>query len=178
LGQQNNIPVVIETTNDVRSACIGIWVKAGARNEAVEKNGISHFLEHMFFKGTNSLTSKDIAMEIDSIGGELNAFTSCENTTFYIKNNLDKQNPVLVHCAKGHHRSAAVVVAFLIRYKNWDFVKAYEYINKLRPYALRRDTCMSKNVFMYYLHLNNKKCDFECKQHGSVHYCECKNSVT
>jgi len=82
---KNNIPAVIETTNDVRSACIGIWVKAGARNESVEKNGISHFLEHMFFKGTNSLTSKDIAMEIDSIGGELNAFTSCENTTFYIK---------------------------------------------------------------------------------------------
>jgi len=82
---KNNIPVVIETTNDVRSACIGIWVKAGARNETIEKNGISHFLEHMFFKGTNSLTSKDIAMKIDSIGGELNAFTSCENTTFYIK---------------------------------------------------------------------------------------------
>jgi len=82
---ENNIPVVIETTNDVRSVCIGIWVKAGARNETVEKNGISHFIEHMLFKGTKKLTSKDIAMEIDSIGGELNAFTSCENTTFYVK---------------------------------------------------------------------------------------------
>jgi len=81
----NSIPVVIETSTDVRSVCIGIWVKAGARHEAIEKNGISHFLEHMFFKGTSRLTSKDIAMEIDSIGGELNAFTSCENTAFYIK---------------------------------------------------------------------------------------------
>jgi predicted Zn-dependent peptidase len=82
---KNNIPVVMETTGDVRSVCIGIWVKAGARNEAVEKNGISHFLEHMFFKGTGSLTSKEIATEIDSIGGELNAFTSCEYTALYVK---------------------------------------------------------------------------------------------
>lgn len=81
----NGIPVVIETTKDTRSVCIGIWVKVGSRHESAEKNGISHFLEHMFFKGTNKRTSKDIAVETDSLGGELNAFTSRENTTFYIK---------------------------------------------------------------------------------------------
>ena len=81
----NGIPVVIETTKDTRSICIGIWVKVGARHELIERNGISHFLEHMFFKGTKKRTSKDIALEIDSLGGELNAFTSRENTTFYIK---------------------------------------------------------------------------------------------
>jgi predicted Zn-dependent peptidase len=69
----------------VRSVCIGIWVKVGSRNEQSDKNGISHFLEHMFFKGTKSRTAKDIAMEIDSLGGELNAFTSSETTTFYVK---------------------------------------------------------------------------------------------
>lgn len=81
----NGIPVVMEITQDVHSVCIGVWVKTGSRNEQPEDNGISHFLEHMFFKGTEKRTAKDIAMEIDSIGGELNAFTSSENTTFYVK---------------------------------------------------------------------------------------------
>ncbi len=75
----------METARDVRSVCIGIWVKVGSRNEQPDKNGISHFLEHMFFKGTKSRTAKDIAMQIDSLGGELNAFTSCESTVFYVK---------------------------------------------------------------------------------------------
>lgn len=81
----NGIPVVYETTDDVRSVCIGIWVKVGSRYEDSKKNGISHFLEHMFFKGTESRTAKDIAIEMDYLGGELNAFTSAENTTFYVK---------------------------------------------------------------------------------------------
>jgi predicted Zn-dependent peptidase len=82
---KNNIPVVTVNTKDVRSICLGIWVKVGSRYENQEENGVSHFLEHMFFKGTDNLTAKDIAIEIDSMGGELNAFTSCECTTFYIK---------------------------------------------------------------------------------------------
>jgi predicted Zn-dependent peptidase len=81
----NGIPVVIDKTNEARSVSIGIWVKVGARNESFQKNGISHFLEHMFFKGTKRRTARDIAVEIDSLGGELNAFTSRETTTFYIK---------------------------------------------------------------------------------------------
>ena len=81
----NNIPVLMETAREVHSVCIGIWVKVGSRNESPEKNGISHFLEHMFFKGTGSRSAEGIAMEIDSLGGELNAFTSSEYTVFYIK---------------------------------------------------------------------------------------------
>ncbi len=81
----NNIPVLIETAREVHSMCIGIWVRVGSRNERPEKNGISHFLEHMFFKGTATRTAQDIAMEIDSLGGELNAFTSSEYTLFYVK---------------------------------------------------------------------------------------------
>lgn len=81
----NGIPVIMETTKDTRSVCVGIWVKAGARYEPAEKTGISHFLEHMFFKGTRKRSAMDIALEIDSIGGELNAFTSRESTTFYTK---------------------------------------------------------------------------------------------
>ncbi|MEW6162767.1 MAG: pitrilysin family protein [Nitrospirota bacterium] len=81
----NGIPVVMEPLKNMRSVALGIWVKVGSRNETPDKNGISHFLEHMFFKGTDKLTAKDIAVEIDSLGGELNAFTSKESTTFYIK---------------------------------------------------------------------------------------------
>lgn len=81
----NGIPVVIESVQNTRSVCIGIWVKVGARHEAPEKNGISHFFEHMVFKGTEKRAARDIAIEIDSMGGELNAFTSREGTTFYVK---------------------------------------------------------------------------------------------
>jgi predicted Zn-dependent peptidase len=81
----NGVPVVMKSLKNVRSVALGIWVKVGSRNEPPEKNGISHFLEHMFFKGTKKRTARDIAVEIDSLGGDLNAFTSKESTTFYIK---------------------------------------------------------------------------------------------
>jgi predicted Zn-dependent peptidase len=92
---QNGIPVVMETVDGVRSACIGIWVKVGSRNESASNNGISHFLEHMFFRGTPNRTSKEIAMSIDSLGGELNAFTTRECTTFYAKT-LDEHLEIAV----------------------------------------------------------------------------------
>jgi predicted Zn-dependent peptidase len=82
---ENGVPVVTESLKNVRSVVLGIWVKVGSRNETTEKNGISHCLEHMYFKGTKKRSAKDIAFEIDSLGGDLNAFTSRENTTFYIK---------------------------------------------------------------------------------------------
>lgn len=91
----NGIRVVSETMPVSRSISIGIWVIAGSRDENGEKNGISHFLEHMFFKGTSRRTAKDIAIEVDSIGGELNAFTSREETTFYVSA-LDKHLTVVL----------------------------------------------------------------------------------
>ncbi|RJQ20008.1 MAG: insulinase family protein [Nitrospiraceae bacterium] len=81
----NKIPVLMETAKEARSLCIGIWVKVGARYERPDKNGVSHFLEHMFFKGTVGRTAEGIAMEIDSLGGEINALTSSEYTLFYVK---------------------------------------------------------------------------------------------
>lgn len=66
---ENEIPVVMEPFKNVRSVAVGIWVKVGSRYETAEKNGISHFLEHMFFKGTRKRTTKDIAVETDSMGG-------------------------------------------------------------------------------------------------------------
>lgn len=81
----NGIPLIVERIGNVHSVALGIWVKVGSRYEPSEKNGISHFLEHMFFKGTKKRSAQEIAIEIDSIGGDLNAFTSKEITTFYIK---------------------------------------------------------------------------------------------
>jgi predicted Zn-dependent peptidase len=81
----NGMTVVMERMGNMRSVSAGIWVKVGSRREAPERNGISHFLEHMFFKGTKERSSLDIAFEIDSLGGDLNAFTSKEGTTFYVK---------------------------------------------------------------------------------------------
>ena len=82
---ENGIPVVMEPISGVRSVAVGVWVKVGSRYETHEENGISHFLEHMFFKGTKKRTTRDISVDIDSLGGDLNAFTSRENTAFYIK---------------------------------------------------------------------------------------------
>jgi predicted Zn-dependent peptidase len=81
----NGITVVTEKMGHVRSVCIGIWVPAGSRYERREENGVSHFLEHICFKGTSRRTALDIAVEVDSVGGEMNAFTSREHTTYYIK---------------------------------------------------------------------------------------------
>jgi predicted Zn-dependent peptidase len=82
---ENGIPVVMESFKTVRAVAVGVWVKVGSRYESRDENGISHFLEHMFFKGTKKYTAKDIAVEIDTMGGDLNAFTSRENTAFYVK---------------------------------------------------------------------------------------------
>jgi predicted Zn-dependent peptidase len=81
----NGIPLVMEKAEEMHSVCIGIWVKVGSRYEEPVKSGVSHFLEHMFFKGTEKRSAEDIAMDIDSLGGELNAVTSTEYTLYYVK---------------------------------------------------------------------------------------------
>lgn len=81
----NGIRVVSETLPKSRSVSIGVWVKVGSRHEPSELGGVSHFIEHLFFKGTEKRTARDIAIEMDSIGGEMNAFTSQETTTYYVK---------------------------------------------------------------------------------------------
>ena len=81
----NGMRVVSETLPKSRSISIGVWVKVGSRHEPQEIGGISHFIEHLFFKGTEKRTAKDIAIEMDSLGGEMNAFTTQETTTYYAK---------------------------------------------------------------------------------------------
>jgi len=91
----NGIRVVSETLPKTRSLSIGVWVKVGSRHEPKEIGGVSHFIEHMFFKGTQKRSARDIATEVDSLGGEMNAFTSQETTTYYIKV-LDEHLPEAV----------------------------------------------------------------------------------
>jgi predicted Zn-dependent peptidase len=81
----NGLTVVTERMDHLRSVCIGIWVRTGSRDEAPEINGISHFLEHMVFKGTKTRSAEGIAREVDSIGGNLDAFTAKECVCFNIK---------------------------------------------------------------------------------------------
>lgn len=79
----NGIRVMLEPVEHMRSASIGYWIKVGSINETPKENGVSHFIEHMLFKGTTTRSAKAIASEIDDLGGELNAFTSKECTCVY-----------------------------------------------------------------------------------------------
>jgi predicted Zn-dependent peptidase len=89
---KNGVRIVLEQIPTVRSVAIGVWIGTGSRNETEQNNGISHFLEHMFFKGTKTRTAREIAEAFDSIGGQVNAFTSKEYTCYYAKV-LDEHAP-------------------------------------------------------------------------------------
>ncbi|WP_026962056.1 M16 family metallopeptidase [Alicyclobacillus herbarius] len=82
---ENGVRVVGEEIPTMRSVSMGIWIGTGSRFETESNNGISHFLEHMLFKGTKRLSAKQLAMRFDEIGGHVNAFTSKEYTCFYAK---------------------------------------------------------------------------------------------
>ncbi len=81
----NGLRVVVENIDYVNSVSVGLWVENGSRNEDKINNGISHFIEHMFFKGTEKRTALDIAECIEDVGGQINAFTGKEATCFYVK---------------------------------------------------------------------------------------------
>ena len=92
---ENGIKVITEEIPYLKSASIGIWVITGSRDEEPRENGISHFIEHLMFKGTERRTAFEIAREIDSVGGSLNAFTGREYTCFYAKV-IDKNLPLAI----------------------------------------------------------------------------------
>jgi predicted Zn-dependent peptidase len=86
----NGVRVVTERLPTLKSVTVGIWVNTGSRDEQLSQAGYSHFIEHMFFKGTRRRSAMEISREIDGLGGEMNAFTTRETTTFYVKV-LDQQ---------------------------------------------------------------------------------------
>jgi predicted Zn-dependent peptidase len=89
----NGIKVITEAMPHVRSVSVGVWVSSGSRRETAENNGVSHFIEHMLFKGTSHRSAEDIARSVDSIGGNLDAFTAKEMVCYNTKV-LDEHLPV------------------------------------------------------------------------------------
>jgi len=81
----NRLTLITETMPQVRSVTIGVWLRQGSRTESARVNGISHFIEHLVFKGTDTRTAREIALAMDSVGGQIDAFTSKEYTCFYAK---------------------------------------------------------------------------------------------
>jgi len=81
----NGLTVITEQMQHIRSASIGVWLQTGSRDEDAEWNGISHFIEHMVFKGTSHRTAEEIARQVDSIGGNMDAFTAKECICFNVK---------------------------------------------------------------------------------------------
>ena len=91
----NGVRLLTEKMGHVRSISIGVWLTRGSRHESDEQSGIAHFVEHMLFKGTAARSAEDIAQQIDSIGGQLDAFTAKEYASYYIKV-LDEHLPLAI----------------------------------------------------------------------------------
>jgi predicted Zn-dependent peptidase len=91
----NGLKIITEAMPHVRSVSVGIWINAGSRRETAEQNGLSHFIEHMLFKGTSNRSAEEIARSVDSIGGNLDAFTAKELVCYNTKV-LDEHLPFAV----------------------------------------------------------------------------------
>jgi len=94
----NGLRIVSECRPELETVSVGVWTDVGTRHESKRLNGVSHFLEHMLFKGTEARSAKDIVLDIESVGGHMNAYTTRDNTTFYarvLKNDLERALDVL-----------------------------------------------------------------------------------
>ncbi len=91
----NGLTLISESMPEVRSVAVGVWLKSGSRHETPAQSGISHFIEHMVFKGTKTRSAERIAAEVDSIGGHMDAFTAKEYASFHLKV-LDEHLPLAV----------------------------------------------------------------------------------
>ncbi len=124
---QNGLRIVLEEIPHVRSVAIGVWIATGSRNETEQNNGISHFLEHMFFKGTKTKSAREIAESFDSIGGQVNAFTSKEYTCYYAKV-LDNHADYALHTLSDMFFNSTYVEEEMTKEKNvvYEEIKMYE----------------------------------------------------
>src|SRR3990172_7725288 len=91
----NGITLITEAMPQVRSVAVGVWLKRGSRHEPEDRHGICHFIEHMVFKGTKTRSAEQIASQVDSIGGHMDAFTAKEYAAFHLKV-LDQHLPTAV----------------------------------------------------------------------------------
>jgi predicted Zn-dependent peptidase len=112
----NGLRILTERMTQVRSISIGVWLTRGSRHETADKSGIAHFVEHMLFKGTAARSAEDIAQAIDSIGGQLDAFTAKEYASYYIKV-LDEHLPLAMDILADIVRNPAFSVEDIEREK-------------------------------------------------------------
>jgi predicted Zn-dependent peptidase len=112
----NGLRILTERMTQVRSVSIGVWLTRGSRHETADKSGIAHFVEHMLFKGTAQRSAEDIAQAIDSIGGQLDAFTAKEYASYYIKV-LDDHLPLALDLLSDIVRNPAFSVEDIEREK-------------------------------------------------------------
>lgn len=94
----NGIPVLMDNIDSINTISLGIFVKTGSRDEYPKESGVSHYIEHMMFKGTTNRTAKDISEEVDNEGGMINAYTSRDTTCYYIQmlsNKIEKGVEIL-----------------------------------------------------------------------------------
>jgi predicted Zn-dependent peptidase len=112
----NGLRILTERMTQVRSVSIGVWLTRGSRHETADKSGIAHFVEHMLFKGTATRSAEDIAQAIDSIGGQLDAFTAKEYASYYIKV-LDEHLPLAMDILSDIVRNPAFSVEDIEREK-------------------------------------------------------------
>jgi len=112
----NGLRILTEQMSHVRSISIGVWLTRGSRHESAERSGIAHFVEHMLFKGTATRSAEDIAQAIDSIGGQLDAFTAKEYASYYIKV-LDEHLPLALDILADIVRNPAFTPADVEREK-------------------------------------------------------------
>ena len=116
----NGLRVITEEIPFVRSVSIGVWVVTGSRDERAHENGISHFIEHLLFKGTEKRTAFDIAKEIDSVGGTLNAFTGREFTCFYVDKSQSTRSSFVVLLRIGRTSLSAMIAKSPVRFIRLD----------------------------------------------------------
>ncbi|MDO3410649.1 pitrilysin family protein [Saccharibacillus sp. CPCC 101409] len=124
----NGLRVVAEHIPGSRSVSFGIWVKNGSRNETQANNGVSHFIEHMLFKGTERYDARAIAEQFDAIGGNVNAFTSKEYTSYYAKV-LDEHLPIAMDILSDMFFNSAFDPEELAREKNVIFEEISMYLD-------------------------------------------------
>ena len=96
----NGLRVVAEPIENYPSVSVGLWIGAGSMYESAEENGLSHFVEHILFKSTENRTTKQIAVEMDALGGQVNAFTAKECTCYYAKVIAEHDGSALRHAAQ------------------------------------------------------------------------------
>ena len=116
----SGIRVVMEQIPYVQSVAFGVWVKAGACDEEAKYAGISHYIEHMMFKGTSHRTAREIAADIDKIGGQINAFTGKEATCYYVKaisSNYKKAADVIIDMMYSRYITMFVTLMILLNKK-------------------------------------------------------------